>query len=205
MDKLESSLNRCLKDRIDKAELNWSDLSKQAIEIVVFGSRAVGMNRRASDLDVLVVGKGARRMKRRGLDLICISTVDLALPSWLDSELAGHISKYGVWLKGVGDWRDKARVGKEAAKQKERRLVSLVRSVKHSWSQLHPAFQFKYCLSIRRELQRLLLLRTAIPIPPTPVLDAEWRVGKFGRHALLQVSNSIVDDPEDSLLKTILA
>jgi predicted nucleotidyltransferase len=203
MDKLESILNRCLRRRIATSGLNWSDFSKRATEIVVFGSRAVGVNQEASDLDVLVVGNGARRTKRGGLDVIRVSSLDLASPNWLDSELAGHISKYGVWLKGGGQWRSQVSWRGEAENAKERRLVSLVQSVKYSWKQLHPAFQFKYGVTIRRELQRLLLLRNAVPIPPTPVLDAEWHAGRPGREALLHVSNSILNDAEGFVTRTL--
>jgi predicted nucleotidyltransferase len=205
MDKLESRLDKSLRNRIDKAHMSWSDFSEPAFEIVVFGSRAAGMNRRLSDLDVLVVGAGAKRVKRFGLDLICISVADLTSSSWLNSELAGHISKYGVWLKGGGDWTTKVRIGKAAERQKQRRLVSLVRSVKHSWSKLHPSFQLKYRVSIRRELQRLLLLQNAIPIPPTSMLDTEWNGAKAERQALLRVSDPIFNDPEGFIVKIVLA
>jgi predicted nucleotidyltransferase len=204
MNRIESTLNTCLQSRMAKHGLVWSDFSKGATEIVVFGSRAVGVNRRKSDLDVLIVGKSARRMKRRDLDVISISSLDLTLPNWLNSELAGHISKYGIWLKGAGDWRSQVSVGSEAKNKKERRLVSLVHSLKHSWAQLHPAFQFKYCLTIRRELQRLALLRAAVPIPPTPMLDWEWQAGRPRRDVLLHVSNSILRNAEGFILNILL-
>ena len=204
MDKIESNLNRCLQHRLLKAKLSWADVSRSASEIIAFGSRAAGVNRKASDLDVLFVGDGVRRMKGFGLDVVCISSVELASPNWLDSELAGHISKYGIWLKGSGQWRNQVFIGSEAESKKERRLVSLVRSVKRSWPRLHPAFQFKYRLTIRRELQRLTLLRAAVPIPPTPVLDADWQAGKSERDVLLQVPHSILNEAEEFIARTVL-
>ena len=137
--------------------------------------------------------------------MICIRAVDLGSVGWLGSELAGHISRYGVWLKGPGDWRRQTSVGQEAANQKERRLVSLVRSVKHSWTKLHPAFQLKYCVTIRRELQRLLLLRAAVPIPPTPLLDSEWLTRKPGQNPFISISAPIFDDTDEFTLRNVLA
>jgi len=202
-DKLESSLTRCLRSRMEKAHLSWADFPREPVEIVVFGSRAAGMSRRASDLDILAVGNHASRVKRFGIDLISIPATDLASPTWLGSELAGHISRYGLWLKGSGAWREDVFVGHEAAAQKERRLVSLVRSVKHSWAKLHPAFQLKYRVTVRRELQRLALLRAAIPIPPTRVLDLEWRHRKSGRNPFGPASIPIFDEAGEFLLRVI--
>lgn len=204
MDRLELALNRCFRERVSKAGLHWPDLATEADEIVVFGSRASRIHAKGSDLDVLVVGKATRRLKRCGLDLICIPAAGVDSQSWLDSELAGHISKYGVWLKGVGDWRDHVLDGRAAAERKEKRIVSLVHSVKRAWSNLHASFHHRYQLTIRRELQRLLLLRTVIPVPPTPALDAHWQAGIPGRQALLALSNSFLDDPEEFIGKAIL-
>jgi hypothetical protein len=203
-DKQNSRLNECLKIRAAKARLDWPDLSRHAVEIIAFGSRAVGTNRQASELDILLVGSGARRIKRCGLDLICIPVGDLVSPSWLYSELAGHIARYGVWLKGAGRWREKAFVGPEASKQKERRLVSLACSVSKSWTRLHPAFQLKYRVTIRRELQRLILLQSTVPIPPTPSLDMDWRSGNSGRDALIDVSKSVFSETSEFVLRHVL-
>jgi Nucleotidyltransferase domain len=201
MDKLESNLTSCLQARMEKARLSWADLSRESVEIVIFGSRAVGMGRRASDLDILAVGNSASRIKRFGIDLISIPAGHTASPRWLSSELAGHIARYGVWLKGSGVWREHVFVGREAAAQKERRLVSLVRSVKHSWAKLHPAFQLKYRVTIRRELQRLILLQAAVPIPPTRVLDLEWRSRNSERNPFVNASTPILYEAGEFTLR----
>jgi hypothetical protein len=151
----------------------------------VFGSRAVGIHTRTSDLDVLVVGASDGRIKRSGLDLVAVSPRRRESSEWLKSELAGHISAYGVWILGSGDWRSQAVSGNEAVTQKERRLTSLVKSVSRLWTQLHPALQSKYSLTIRREFQRLGLLRQSVPIPPTRILDSWWNVNSCNDLALL--------------------
>lgn len=128
-----------------------------------------------SDLDVLIVSDGEGRLKRGGLDLVYVSREALSSPRWLNSELAGHISHYGVWLKGDGEWRANVSVSDDASEEKERRVRSLLCSLAQSWSRLHPCFQRKYRVTIRRELQRMLLLRNAVAVPPTPCLDSQWQ------------------------------
>jgi hypothetical protein len=176
------------------AQIQWPELSTRAFEIVAFGSRALGVNEKSSDLDVLVVGGAARRIKSTALDLICIPHSDLASEAWLTSELATHISQYGVWIVGSGEWRIHASIGQSALDRKERRLVSLVRSAGRAWHRLHVTFQIKYCTTIRRELQRMSLLRKAIPIPPTPVLDNNWCDNQTTLD-LIEVAHSVSLDP----------
>jgi hypothetical protein len=166
-----------LRTRAKKANLEWRGLSK-ASGIVVFGSRAAGLHNQSSDLDVLVIDVNDKRMKRAGLDLIYITVATWKSGDWLRSELAGHILHYGVWIQGDAGWPDYAWSGEWAAMLKQRRLISLVQNVSVSWNRLHPIFQDKYRTMVRRELQRLDLLRKSIPIPPTFVLDAEWRSSK---------------------------
>src|ERR1700735_2625746 len=204
MDKLKLRLIKSLRARAETAGINWSDFSEQTIEVVIFGSRPIAMNRHDSDLDVLAVGTAARRIKKCGLDLIIISTSDLGSPTWLGSELAGHVARYGLWMKGQGDWRGKVTSGPDTWKQKERRLISLMRSVRNSWTQLHPLFRLKYRTTIRRELQRLLLLQRSVPIPPTSFLDSEWQAGKVQYRALVHESEFICGEDRNFMLESVL-
>lgn len=189
MDSQSELLLRTLQNRLAQAGLDWVQLSHTTYELVVFGSRAAGVNRRQSDLDVLLVGSKAR-VKRAGLDLVGMSRAEIESAEWLGSELASHVANYGLWIIGSGKWREGVRISLNAADRKERHLLSLARSVDRSWSELHPAFQLKYRTTVRRELQRLLLLRSAIPIPPTPILDWDWQADKISRDALLSIAAS---------------
>jgi hypothetical protein len=162
-----------LRTRLRTVGIDWNSIFQHASEVVVFGSRAVGVNTALSDLDVVVIG-GHERVKTSGLDLVCVPRSVVPTPQWLSSELAAHVAKYGVWITGEGEWRHRASAGLEAVSKKERRLVALLANVSRSWGRLDPTFQKKYQTTIRRELQRLLRLREGIPVPPTPVLDLEW-------------------------------
>src|SRR5260370_41015131 len=80
------SLNNRLTSLATKAGLDWLAISAGAVEVVVFGSRAVRINTRASDLDVLVVGANDGRIKRSGLDLVAVSARRRESSEWLKSE-----------------------------------------------------------------------------------------------------------------------
>lgn len=158
-------------DKRDLAHLN------SAREVVVFGSYAASLNTSESDIDVLCIGSGPR-LKSRNLDLSWVAEDRLDDNEWLGSELAGHIAKFGVWVRGDGSWRYSVFSGTRAVERKRRRIISISRSATHFWTKLHPTFQHQYDISIRRELQRLELLLNHLQVPPTKVLDDEWRCGK---------------------------
>ena len=82
--------------------------------------------------------------------------------------------------------------------------MSLVRGVKCSWAQLHPAFQLKYRMSIRRELQRWALLQTGDAVPPTPLLDSQWQAVRQGKDALTHIPDFIFDDLRQFIRQNIL-
>jgi len=205
MSTLETKLIRTLNERLRNAGLDPNELIN-AFEIVVFGSRALGVNRRSSDIDVLVVADTGRTGKRHNLDLIFVSRADCESKSWLASELATHISKYGVWIRGDGNWRRGASLGNAAVDRKERRILSLTQGVTQAWSDLHPFFQAKYRTTIRREMQRLNLLRASIPVPPTPLLDLEWRRHGITHCDLISLCESIGLLPSsEAFIKNMLA
>jgi len=141
-----------------------------------------------SDLDVLCVGKGPR-LKSRSLDLSWVSRKDIREDVWLGSELAGHIGKFGIWLRGNGDWRGRIFASAGAIERKRMRIISLSRTVTSLWDRLHPVFHSQYNVTIRRELQRLSLLQAQLRIPPTRVLDDEWQ--RKGNRELLEFRTSI--------------
>lgn len=173
---MEEFLTTTLFDRVRKHGRD-PILLKQAAEIVVFGSYAAGLHTIDSDLDVLCVGDGPR-LKSRSLDLSWVSEKNVSEDAWLGSELAGHIAKYGIWLRGKGHWRTQVFAGAHAIQRKRKRIMSLSRTVTRLWDRLHPTFQDQYNVTIRRELQRLALLQARVQVPPTKVLDDEWYRGK---------------------------
>src|SRR5437868_371287 len=83
-----------------KAQVDWHSQYSRAEQVIVFGSFAVGVQRKESDIDVLCVGNG-RTVSKPSLHLLWVSPADLDKHIRHGTELACHISAYGVWLKGV--------------------------------------------------------------------------------------------------------
>ncbi|HEY1204443.1 MAG: nucleotidyltransferase domain-containing protein [Bryobacteraceae bacterium] len=159
---------------------NWNRLLDEAAEVVVFGSTAAGVAGPHSDVDILVVG-AARPRKTRELDVVVETPETIRTPDWLGSELAGHIAAYGVWLKGDSLWVPHVRIGELALDRKRARIQRLIAAAQRHWPRLDSDFRRRSLATIRRELQRELLLERSIPIPPTPELDAACATGESGQ------------------------
>jgi predicted nucleotidyltransferase len=163
--------------RLAKSErLSWDALVEQASEVVVFGSRASGLQRRESDLDVLCIGSG-KRLKTTRLDVIWKTVEEVESERWLSSELAGHIGAFGLWLRGSGQWKGELRPGSRAIDHKRKRILALVEGLHAHWNRLDPDFHRKYLTVIRHDVQRLECLAAGLPVPPTPLLDKNWMSG----------------------------
>lgn len=172
-------------------------------EVVIFGSRAVGLHRPDSDLDVLLVDANMGRPRVAGIDFVILSAEELASSRWLGSELAAHIAEYGKWIKGCGSWRHQVHISDRAAMRKQARIVGLLMCAPKWWSKLHPVFHAKYKLTIRRELQRLDLVRQKIPVPPTHTLDSDW--DRHRRDYLVEVAATLpLDSSALDLAKTCI-
>src|SRR4051794_30124224 len=70
-----------------------------AEQIIIFGSYACGSQDEKSDLDVLIVGPRAVRIKSRKIDLVGLDFEEFQSGRWIRSELAHHVARYGIWLK----------------------------------------------------------------------------------------------------------
>jgi hypothetical protein len=191
-----------LRDLLSNSGMTYEELVDASTEVVIFGSRAVDMHRPDSDLDVLLVGENTGRLRVAGVDFVTLSSEELASSLWLGSELASHIAEYGKWIKGCGSWRYKVCASDRAAMRKQARIVGLLMRAPKWWSKLHPVFHTKYKLTIRRELQRLDLLRRKIPVPPTYTLDSDWDQHRSGSDSLLEVAATLpVNSPAFHLAK----
>lgn len=182
--------------------MTYEEVVDASTEVVIFGSRAVGMQRPDSDLDVLLVGAHTTRLRVPGIDFVTLPSGELASSRWLGSELASHIAEYGKWIKGFGFWRHQVRISDRATMRKQARIVGLLMRAPKWWSKLHPVFHTKYKLTIRRELQRLDLLRRKTPVPPTCALDSDWDQHRSASDCLLEVAATLpLDSPAFHLAK----
>ena len=165
------SLLRLIDARISAAGKRSEVYLRDAIEVVVFGSVAVELDRPDSDIDVLVVGTCDSKLKTKRLDLITMTSEAVAKRQWRESELASHVNQYGVWIAGVQQWGGPVCVGQRSIEEKRLRVAAFLRRLPEVWRQLDPDYRIKYSLKVRRELQRLLLLESGVAVPATRVLD----------------------------------
>ncbi len=164
----------------------FADLLRSAEQIILFGSRAAGLDRAGSDWDLLVVGVGRSR-SAPGLDLIWVSPRELAGDDWLESELAGHVARWGRWLHGAPRWVTDVAAGVAAAENKSCRLASRIGALERTWELLPHAYRNKHHALVRRDLQRHALLLQSEPVPPSPLLDEWWRTSADPRDELLRL------------------
>ncbi len=118
-----ANLRILVRKAVRSADLDWSHLRKSAKQIILFGSYACGTHTSESDVDLLCVGHG-RRLKRRALHLLWVDESTLRDPKWLGSELAWHVSRCGIWLKGANDWARLAIPSTEAVQRKRKRILT---------------------------------------------------------------------------------
>jgi hypothetical protein len=172
--------------------LTFEDLLRSASEVILFGSRAAGLDRQTSDWDVLCIGAGKPRATQH-IDLLWLSPSEQTRPEWLSSELAGHVAQWGQWLHGSPDWIEHVRPGNHAVAQKSRRIAARAAALARTWHALTLAHQHKHLSLLRRDLQRHLLLQRRAPVPPNVLLDADFRNGDAPEHSreLLQLARRL--------------
>ncbi len=159
--------------RLEQGGSSWERLSGACEQLVIFGSRAAGVPNEDSDFDLLCVGPGASRLSRT-LDLVFIAPEDLLGERWLGSELAGHVARYGIWLKGEPDWVHRHHGSHQAVERKRQKLLHRLQAVEQHFHLLDPLYLQKYLTLTRRDLQRFEHLTNGEPVPPTPILDRAW-------------------------------
>jgi len=174
MNTKSDELLKLAKATVLNAGLNWASLQRRAKQIIVYGSYAMSENKKNSDLDLLCIGKG-RRVKRNSIHIIWLSESRLRSKRWLGSELATHIAVYGKWIKGTNTWANCFRPNAHALKLVRKRVQTRAIALRHYWRQLIPTHRTKHMLRLRRDLQRLLMMREGRPPVASGTLDREWR------------------------------
>lgn len=155
--------------------LSLDDLQRSATGIALFGSRAAGCARSASDWDLFVIGDASiPDLRAPEIDLVQESPRAVTTAKWLGGELAGHVISYGVWIHGEPTWDREALDFEEAARRKETMLARKLRALERAFRLLAADYRAKHSLSIRRHVQRLGLLEQRVPVPPSRRLDEQW-------------------------------
>ncbi len=163
-----------------------------ASQVVFFGSFAAGVESNSSDLDVFCVGESRAHFKTPRIEVLILPEYDLYSDVWLGSELANHIRAYGIPLTGQPEWFDRAQVSPAACERKERRINAYVRSLEFHWSNLTVKARSRYQTKLRREFQRLKLLRSGEPVPATQLLDLEFERSLSSESAHSHADSSVL-------------
>lgn len=153
--------------------LTWESVEQEASQVVLFGSRAADVAREDSDWDLLIVGNG-KSVHTQRVDLVWISPAVIRSEHWLGSELASHVAAYGRWLLGSEDWRGKVHISLAAIKRKQTGVEFQLKELNRIWSSLLPHARARHLTRLRRDVQRLSLLRNGDPVPPSRHLDVVW-------------------------------
>ena len=105
-----------------------------------------------------------------------VAPAALMTEEWLGSELASHVACYGVWIKGAGAWRSHASVSPNVVARKAARLRRQIGTFGKLFQRSNSARELKHRKSgatvgdfVAEGLPR------EDPVPPTRVLDEEWR------------------------------
>ena len=180
-----ADLQSLLRVSISDSGEHLNSLVLASSQVVIFGSRSVGLQTATSDFDVFCVGSVEYKFKNRMLDVLVSTEAKIESDEWRQSELANHIACYGIWIRGTPNWVDNIRVGHDAVLRKQRRIKAFLRYLPETWERLADCYKAKYSIKLRREAQRLLLLELGVPIPPTVLLDTLWNTRTEGRRKVL--------------------
>ena len=155
-------------------------------QVILFGSRAAGCAHSSSDWDILLIGGSCRLPQVPNFDLVTIAHLDgESALRWHSTELAVHVRRYGVWLVGAPpeEWlMDFQRV----VNRKHHLVGVRIRTLRSVWGSLSRVRRDRELILLRRELQRLGLLRQGEPVPPRQVLDDAWDRGTVDLAALCE-------------------
>jgi len=200
----------------DDIFIKYSTLSSG---IIIFGSYAIGCENRDSDVDILFIGKG-RRIKTKKLDFIWVHPDKIYKNSWLGSELAHHIAKYGLWLKGDDEWRRHTFISKTAITRKKERIYNNLIHIFLKRHNLYPKSLKRLFLKIYIDFYRLWLLEHNIAIPPKQYLLSEVisyqgniileitdnkYLGSIARNIMEEIFESDSFDKIDSEIKALIS
>ncbi|MEZ4428091.1 MAG: nucleotidyltransferase domain-containing protein [Nannocystaceae bacterium] len=144
---------------------------EDATDIAVFGSIARGVDGPSSDLDILAVGTG-ERLKTKYIDLIFVPPSRLSERWWLSGELARHVAKYGVWIKGALGWDCERARSRWPQRKKAIRIIQRLSNPYVHGSVIKSHYVSSYIETAVLDMLRLDRLTSGEVIPTTAELKA---------------------------------
>lgn len=182
--------------------LSLPAMVREAEEVVLFGSRAADCADDTSDFDLLLVGRG-KRLKRGSLDVIWVRPRALRSPSWLGSELANHVAKFGIWLKGNGDWRNSVFASNASVVSKREKLLVRLSRLYVRRRSLRGDYLQAALVPVVLDLYRLDVLLKRQAVPPAPVLRQRAVADRFSLLSRV-AEESFLGSPGACLVREVL-
>jgi hypothetical protein len=155
------------------AGLSWDDLWGRAEQVILFGSYASGCESAQSDIDLICVGDG-QRVASKELHLLWVQSSVVNDPDWVTTEIGGHVAQYGQWLKGSCNFARAKPASPRTIARKLHKIADRAGVLGEKWTRLSKPYRASERLKLRRDIQRLAVLRTGRAVPPSPVLDSAW-------------------------------
>jgi hypothetical protein len=173
MSTMKANIFEAIHEAFDATSLDWASACDHAEEVILFGSRAAGCaDPLNSDVDLLFVGDG-KRVRTANLDVVWIHAAATRDPQWLSSELCGHVSRYGVWLKGTRSFQFTP-PSSETVSRKFQRIRQRADMLSSRWASLSDGFKTDTVRKLRLDIQRLAILNDQQAVAPTPELERRW-------------------------------
>lgn len=149
-------------------KMEFDNCYNKSEQVIIFGSFASECENERSDIDILFIG-GQKRRLSRWLDFIWLRPEKLYSWSWLGSELASHISKYGVWVKGDDSWKERVFFSKAAITRKKEKILFRLVHILVKKESLSLESKKDLFIKVIMNCHRLKLLNNHIAIPPTAI------------------------------------
>ena len=202
---LTSEAFEIIDQRLAGIGLTLAQLCADSAEVAIFGSFGFDSELDHRDVDIFVVGNFDSRITNL-VDLLCLSPSSVRRPSWLESEVAGHILAYGTWLKGIPDWLHNVRHTHQTVQRKISKVRLHANAVFKTRSKLRAPYLSKHAMLIRRHLQRLEYLLDERAVPPTIALRDEWDLRSCKDIWLSQILDHVPlsSDEKSFVKKTVL-
>jgi hypothetical protein len=160
---------------VAEAGLRWDALLADTEEVILFGSYAAGCDSPSSDIDLICVGEG-RRIATKTLHMIWIAPKTIRNRDWLTTEIGGHVMRYGQWLKGTNPFSNFEPASSKAVARKLLKIADRAGALGQRWDRLSSAYRHVQTLKLRRDVQRLAILKSGDAVPPSPMLDSSWAI-----------------------------
>jgi predicted transcriptional regulator len=108
--------------------------------------------------------------RHSGLDVVTVTPEKFESQAWRRSELATHIAKYGVRLKGSDCSLSETVPDSNAIKTKIKRIRAYVKALESKWTRFDALMKDKYAIKVKLDVLRLEIMRRGLAVPPTALL-----------------------------------